>query len=68
MNAEIAITQRAFMNLYEEKRAYLATKPMRFVEDLLHETEDLRRSNILSIRAAAEINHAACLKVLGRLE
>ena len=67
MNAEIAITQRAFLKLYEDKRAYLATKPKQFLNDLLHEAEELRAGADYSLRASAEINRAACLSLLGRL-
>lgn len=64
MNAEIEITQRQFMGLYEDKRNYLAGKPRRFLEDLLHEAEELRFHEELSVRAAAEINRAACIMIL----
>lgn len=53
INAEITIVQGRFMRLYSSQRDYLKAKPAQLIEDLLHED--------LSLRAAAEINRAACL-------
>jgi hypothetical protein len=64
MNAEIDITQRQLLEIYERKRAYLASKPTGFVEDLKHECQRVRFEDRFSIRAAAEINFAACILVL----
>lgn len=64
MNAEIEITRQAFWKLYFDKRHYLASKPRRFVEDLLHEAEELKHHEDYSVRAAAEINRAACMMIL----
>jgi len=64
MNAEIAITQRQVLDLYLAQRAYLAGKPTAFLQDLLHEARDLTHSTTLSVRTAAEINHAAAHMVL----
>lgn len=64
MNAEITIVQTRFVKLYEEQRAYLKGKPRQFIEDLLHESEDLRHNESFSIRASAEINRAACTMIL----
>ena len=63
--AQFAITQRQVLELFEQKRAYLAGKPRQFVEDLLHEAQDLARTaDTFSVRTAAEINHAAAVFAL----
>ena len=64
MNAEITITKRAFLELYEAKRAYLAGKPRQFLNDLLHEAEELCHATDYSTRAGAEICRAACTSLL----
>lgn len=64
MNAEIARTQRRFIQLYLEQRSYLASKPPQFLADLQHEAEELRNNEDFSVRAAAEINRAACVVTL----
>ena len=64
MNAEISRTQRRFIELYQEQRSYLASKPHQFVADLQHEAEELRNNEDFSVRAAAEINRAACVVIL----
>ena len=66
MNAEIIQARKRFLDLYELQCSYLAGKPQRFVEDLLHEAEELRHDPSFSIVASAEINRAACLKTLGK--
>ena len=60
MNAEISITQRAILDLFQKKKDYLAGKPLHFVEDLLHEAESLTHSTTFSVRVSAEINRTAC--------
>ena len=67
MNAEITITQRAFLELYHSKRDYLASKPRQFITDLLHTAEELRHAEDFSMRASAEINCAACTSILEQL-
>jgi hypothetical protein len=67
LNVELSITQTAFLRLYHDKVAYLIGKPRRVLEDLLHEAEENIHAETFSLRASAEINRAACLKVLGRL-
>ena len=65
MNAEIAITQRELLKLYESKRDYLAGKPRSFVTDLLHEAQSLgATAPDFSLRTAAQINHAAAVIAL----
>ncbi|MDE2098204.1 MAG: hypothetical protein KGL39_13195 [Patescibacteria group bacterium] len=64
MNTEIARTQRQVIDLYERQRAYLAAKPRQFVEDLQHEAQELRFSNIFSVQTAAEINYTAATMTL----
>lgn len=68
INAEITIVQGRFMRLYSSQRDYLKAKPAQFIEDLLHESEELVNHEDLSLRAAAEINRAACLSVQGKLQ
>ena len=64
MNAEITIVQQRFLKLYQEQRAYLAGKPRQFINDLQHEAAELRHHESFSVRASAEINHAACTLIL----
>lgn len=64
MNAEIARTQRLFLGLYQDQRAYLVAKPDALLTDLLHESQECRRDQKFSVRAAAEINCAACSSIL----
>jgi hypothetical protein len=64
MNAEITITKRAFLELYEAKRAHLAGKPRPYLTDLLDEADDLRQAVDFSTRAGAEICRAACTSLL----
>lgn len=61
---EIEIMQRRLLALYEEQRAYLASKPRAYVEELLHRAEDDRANATFTRRTAAEINHAACVLIL----
>ena len=64
MNKDIVITQKKIFGLLEEQRASLKDKPRQYVEDLLHESEDLLHSPTFSIRTAAEINRTAATLVL----
>jgi hypothetical protein len=64
MHAEIEITQRRLLDCFNRQRLYLASKPVAYVEELLHRAEDLRNHEGFSVRTAAEINHAACVLVL----
>lgn len=64
MNAEISITESAFMDLYEDRRRTLAGKPRRYLIDLLHEADEQRHAQDFSTRAAAEICRAAGTSLL----
>lgn len=66
MHAEIELTQKQIWELYVAKRAYLASKPKAYVEELLHRAEECRFDATFSIRTAAEINRTAAIIVLGR--
>lgn len=61
---EVAIMQRRLLELFYEQRGYLNSKPTEFLEELLHRSDDLRRHETFTVRAGAEINHAACVMIL----
>lgn len=60
MNAEITLMQGKIFDLFEDQAKHLADKPAHVIDDLLHESKDLRNSQTFSIRVAAEINFTAC--------
>lgn len=64
VETELAVVQQRFMGLYYLHKDYLAAKPAAFLEDLLHHAEARKSSTELSVRAAAEINAAACHFIL----
>jgi len=65
MNAEISILKTRVLNLFKEQRAYLASKPTPFLDDLKHEADHrMREAGTFSEVAAAKINHAACVMIL----
>ncbi|MEI6195260.1 MAG: hypothetical protein WCS42_13115 [Verrucomicrobiota bacterium] len=68
MNAEIIRTQRQYLGLYESQEIYLLGKSRQFLDNLLHQAEELQFAEDCSVRIAAEINRVACLKLLGRLD
>ena len=68
MHAEIELTQKHLFVLYERQRAYLAGKPISYVEDLLHRAEEGMKTGSFTVRTAAEINYTACFMVLGMAE
>lgn len=52
------------MGLFESQRAYLKAKPDAYLEELKHFAEELRHTEDFSLRAATEINLAACVTIL----
>jgi len=65
MNPEIATTRARLMKCYVEQRAYLASKPNAFLEDLKHEAQSvlsLAPENL--VRVAAVFNQAAAESIL----
>lgn len=65
MHAEIVIVQTKVLDLYSQQRAYLNAKPTPFLEELLHRSQDeITTGRNFSIRASAQINHAACTLIL----
>ena len=65
MHPEIVLVQTKVLDLYARQRAYLAGKPVAYVEELLHRSEELRNNgDTFTVRAAAQINHAACVMIL----
>ena len=64
MNGEIEVVKTRVLDLYEQQRQYLNSKPNQFLKDLLHRSEEQRDSAEFSTRTAAEINRAACVLIL----
>lgn len=64
MHPEIQLVQKRFMELFAQQRESLRAKPDSFLEELQHRSGELRQHEEFSIRAAAEINHAATLTLL----
>lgn len=64
MNPELLKIQTSFRQLYLDQIVVLRARTRRELEDLLHESEELRNHELLSIRAAAEINRAAATLIL----
>ncbi len=61
---EIAVTQRAVLDLVERQYRYLAGKPTPFLEDLKHEAEQAAHSPTASEQMAAIINRDAARVIL----
>ena len=66
MNDQIQHLQAQLMALYESQVTLLVGLRRRDIEDLLHQAEELQHSTTFTLRTAAEINRAACLRVLGK--
>lgn len=64
MHSEIQRTQRQFWSLYQQQRVYLASKPVGFVLELKEAAAVASLEEDFSVRAAAQINLAACEMVL----
>ena len=68
MNAIIACTQIEIMAMYQERVTLLVGKPRHEIETILAAAEQLLTADKFSHQVAAQINRAACLRVLGKLK
>jgi hypothetical protein len=64
MHVELVTTQQKFLELYKQQRAALERQPTVVLVDLEQESHALTDDPTFSIRAAAEINVAACVSIL----